>query len=413
MRAEARLLAFLLVLAAGPTTAEINLGLTQSVSVLATGMRSDSISAQNDAIVYAGSADTHLIVTPGMELGADMVPDLRIDAYVSKPFDGGPVRFSPLELFVDFLYRDRLSLKLGYIRSELGYNSDYDPLDILDFDPAFREKFPTIRVGRQSVGNEGLPGAVLGFGLPTLAGGLESHADFGAVFLSPKDYMNWYYYVRLAAHLHDAEFGAVAGGTGRDFGAAGRFPVFGANLAYVFPFGLSLFYEAVYKKFSYRPTVEDGILALKRPGEDFFDQDFRAELGLADPLFGNNLSLTLEYFSYGEGLDSTEYDSVVAFLSVPGNASLGSTLLIADRNFPDYLEATLGYSFPMTRLSAVYSLAWESVSGTTRHRLSVSKGWGGASASLFLGLSINDEEKYRLAFGDAVWQGGFEASLDL
>ncbi|HUX40035.1 MAG TPA: hypothetical protein VMV83_02620 [Rectinemataceae bacterium] len=413
MRGDARLLALLSVLAAGPIAAEINLGLTQSVSLLASGLRSDTISAQEDAVAYAGSADTHLVVTPGMELGGDLIPDLRIDAYVSKPFDGSPIRLSPLELFVDFLYRGGLSLKLGYLKSELGYNSVYDPLDILDFDPAFREKFPTIRVGRQSVGNEGLPGAVLGLGLPELAGILQSHADIGAVFLSSSDYRDWYYYFKWAAHLHDAEFGAVAGGTARDFGDAGRFPVFGANLAYVFPFGLSLFYEGVYKKFSYRPTIQDGALATKRPGEGFLDQDFRAELGLTDPLFGNNLSISLEYFSYGEGLDASEYESVIAFLSAPGNASLGNSLLVADRNFPDYLEATLGYSLSMARLSAAYSLAWESVSGTMRHQFSINKAWGGASVSLFLGLAINDEEKYRVAFGDEVWQGGFEASLDL
>lgn len=371
--------------------AEGQLSYTQRFDLVGSLQDSSALSAtSSEKRLYPQSA-SHFVLVPQFAMSDGFQADSRLDVLAILNTNSPSPLVLVKEAYLDFLMSDFFRVRGGYMKSDLGYNGTFHPLNVTEMSSAFSEKFPTVNLGNDSMISPGFPS--VGVSLSSHWGGGEWRVAWESLvyFLSSTDVEENYYLERLSLNGGNWAAGLVAG-----IQPESSQPTYGGYLSWVTPSGVNLFWEGLLKTTKARAATDAGALVLARSNESALNQSIRAEYSGTDPLWGNDLSLSAEYFSYGEGLTNEEYDELVDYARTH-SAFQDKRLFISHRNFRDYGAVGFGYGNSLLGISASYQAVVEFASWLVSHSLEINRAVGNATLAASLTFQQTDQERYLLS----------------
>ncbi len=372
-------------------------------TVYTSHMMSNTVLMQTNQWTNNGQVAAHIIATPALNFEDNFQPDARLDTYISTGFDTNAINISIRSAYIDLLFYDMISLKTGFMRIDYGYNSYFHPMNLIEFVPEIRDLYNKIYIGNQDMGYKGIPSARLNIALPEFIDKLKINLDQSMVWIGFNSISDNYFLSSISCAYLNYSLNYVLGYSGNSWSSDTnkRLPVNGLSMSAVLPFDIIFFMEGLYKNESYRPYVSsDGNYTDKRSGSDFYNVSFRFQTIKTEPVFNNNISFSIEYFSYGEGLSHGMYDDTYNFLKNPSNAyHYGQNLIISERNFKNYITTDITYTIKNSFLSFDYFFLNEMDSGVMKHQFTIDKTYDKVDIGGSIIYMQASDERYELYYG--------------
>jgi hypothetical protein len=190
-------------------------------------------------------------------------------------------------------------------------------------------------------------------------------------------------------------------------------PVEGLSLSVRFPYDIMFFGEAVYRNQSYRPIITNDSLQTSSTG-NYLDTSLKLSYTFKEPVFNNAVSFSAEYFHYGEGMTSSQYDDSYTYFTNTGMMyAYGTGFYRMDGDFQDYLYFTAGYTLVVPRISLTYLLDYEIESGYLQHTFTFAKNYDTVTISASFVYNYVPDRKYSLVFFDQDFAMYIEALISI
>lgn len=349
----------------------------------------------------------HLVLAPLMSFdNVNVQTDALIDIFFRIQSDTNQeiISIDFREVYIDLLFYNIISVKGGFIRYDYGaLNSWYNPLNIVEL-LNLQDKYPLIFLGQDKQGNPGLPSFQCKISIPEFIDNLHFSLNQSLIlseltnmeenFLISKfdaSYKN----INLTL-LMSYNFNSWTTNTNR------YEPVLGGSLSFRLPLNIMFFGEFIYKTQSFRSIVSNSTYLSERH-KDFYD--YTVQLSYMFNLYKlkSNISTSLEFFHYGEGMTYSQYNDGYDFLINLGNYFLSpeyATYFSLERIYQNYLSFDFIYNFVGPRLQIEYRINAELDSGYIAHQCSLKKSYDNASIGIYTIYNQVSDDKYAVLFGN-------------
>ncbi|MGC8769770.1 MAG: hypothetical protein ACP5Q5_00795 [Brevinematia bacterium] len=356
---------------------------------------SNEIISNNTDWNYGGEADLRLILCSDFQFEENFSSDVRVDVYISKPYDTNVFITSIKECYGDLLFFERLSVKSGFLALDYGYNGTFHPLGIYDFDPAFKKKYEEIIIGSESHGYRGFPAFRVRYS--NFFNDLNFSIENTIAFLNFTNFISNYFLSGFNIVYGSINCGGVIGYY-PDFDNKENHPVYGGYFSFQLPFQILLLGELLYKKDSYRATITNNAVREKRSDENYLNASLELKKSLEEPFLHNKVDLRGEYFYYNEGVTQEEYDEIYDFLKNPLNLMIyGKNLIDYRRTFKHNFALDITYSISSLDAAFGYGIIFPENFYFVSHKFNLSKAYKNSVISLNL-IYNHSEDKYSIFY---------------
>lgn len=351
------------------------------------------ISQQDEWSQFMGIG-ARLSFVPSMAYTDYFQCDSKATLFVFKSFQGGDIGLNIQNLYMDFLFVDAISIKLGYFPIDFGYdNSYFHPLQITEFNSKINQLYNKIKYNDVEMGTLGVPALQFSYFFPQFLDDLFITISQSMIFLDLELYELYeqYFTTNLNVKWGNLDVSAVAGYSINETPAAGGF------LSYLLPFELMFYSECVWKKSSFKPVITDvnafinGLQTLPAgvSPRELLNTTRESEYGYLNICFGlssvfnriftnDALTAMLEYFYYGEGWDTSLIEKARIGIhevntQLSGNYAINRAfidcLAPADRTFMHAITLFLNYALADLKLSFSYNFNWILMQNIFMHTL--------------------------------------------
>jgi hypothetical protein len=273
--------------------------------------------------------------------------DYLVDVNTIKRFEKSSVDLDFNEVYVDFLFYERIGMKMGVSAIDYGNNSYFHPLQVVEFIPELKTRYGRQFFGSDDLGYRGVPSFQTRLKLPSFDDdvsitlrqseiflGVDLNTSTGEININssqsvrePKIIDKKIYSITDLSFVYkNFDLNILSGYIDQ------KKPLWGMSVSYLFPLQIMGYAEILYRKESSRPKVKNGAFIDYEQG-NYYNASVGVSVSFNDPFVQNPMVLQFELFYYGEGFDGERFHEVRNFLQYKENYRYYNELIQKERNF--------------------------------------------------------------------------------